>query len=317
MRIKYKFIYSFGMLIVQVRTFVEVFRQGSLSGAAHKLGLTQPAVSQHIASLESHLGRALFRRHARGVEPTAIAREFARRTGDPLDMIEEALAETRASATRMVGTIHLTGPSDILSDLVSPHLGVLTRQNLSVDMHPAIGDDITHRLLGGNADFGFGVVLPEDPRLEAQIAGREEILLVAPPDMATVINSAGDIGKALEDQPYVSYSAQRDLIRFWMDHNGVDVGRSEEKVTAPDLRALRRLVQAGLGWSILPRYLIVDYLSDGSLVSIHGKNGPLFVNYYLLRTKASRRNPRLVAARKLLLESFEAHASDKHSEIST
>ncbi len=305
------------MLIVQVRTFVEVFRQGSLSSAAQQLGLTQPAVSQHIASLENHLGRKLFRRHSRGVEPTAIAQEFARRIGDHLDTIEEALAETRASAARMAGTIHLTGPTDILSDLVSPHLGVLTRQNLSVDMHPALGDDITDRLIEGNADFGFGVIVPEDKRLEAHIVGREEILLVAPPDMASAINSARDIGVALEDQPYVSYSAQRELIRFWIDHHGVDVGRSEEKVTAPDLRALRRLVQAGLGWSILPRYLIADHLADGSLASIKGTNGPLFVDYFLLRTKASRRNPRLVAARKLLLESFETLLRQREAEAAT
>lgn len=302
----YNLIYIWDMLIVQVRTFVEVFRQGTLSAAAQQLGLTQPAVSQHIASLESHLGRKLFRRHSRGVEPTAIAHEFARRTGDHLDMIEEALAETRASATRLAGTIHLTGPSDILSDLVSPHLGALTRQNLSVDMRPAINDDIATRLLDGSSDFGFAVLVPDDPRIEATSAGREEVLLVAPPEMASVINASRNIGAALEGQPYVSYSAQRDLIRFWTDHHLIDVGRSEEKVTAPDLRALRRLVRAGLGWSILPRYLIADYLADSSIVSIKGTNGPLFLDIYLLRTKASRRTPRLVAARKLLLESFEA-----------
>lgn len=304
------------MLIVQVRTFIEVFRQGSLSAAAQQLGLTQPAISQHIASLERHLGRKLFRRHSRGVEPTAIANEFARRTGDHLDAIEEALAETRASAARMAGTIHLAGPSDILSDLVSPHLGILTRRNLNVDMHPAVRDDITTRLLDGSSDFGFGVIVPDDPRIEAKIIGREEIFLVAPPDMASVINASDDIAAALEDQPYVSYSAQRDLIRFWMDHHNVDVGRSEEKVTAPDLRALRRLVRAGLGWSILPGYLIRDYLADGSIVSINGTSGPLFLDYYILRTKASRRNPRLVLARKLLLESFDAQARQQEEALS-
>lgn len=307
----YRICYTLTMLLVQIRTFVEVYRQGSLSAAALQLGLTQPAVSQHIASLENHLGRKLFTRHARGVAPTAIADDLARQTGDPLDSIEEALSQTRATAARMAGTIHLTGPSDILSDLVSPHLGVLTRENLSVDMHPAIGDEIATRLLEGTADFGFAVIKPDDARLEACLAGREEILLAVPPEMAGFIQAADTLGAALEEQPFVSYSAQRDLMRFWMQHHGIDVGRSEEKVTAPDLRALRRLVSAGLGWSILPRYLIADQLADGSLVSIPGANGPLFIDYYLLRTKASRRTPRLVAACKLLLESFDTQEHRK------
>ena len=44
------------------RSFIAVIRAGTVSGAAQSLHLTQPAVSQHIAALESALGRSEERR---------------------------------------------------------------------------------------------------------------------------------------------------------------------------------------------------------------------------------------------------------------
>ena len=57
---KYKNIYAYRMSLQTLRSFVEVYRSGSISDAARALGLTQPAVSQHIAALETQLGKQLF-----------------------------------------------------------------------------------------------------------------------------------------------------------------------------------------------------------------------------------------------------------------
>ena len=52
------------------RSFVNVYQVGTVSGAAEVLHLTQPAVSQHIAALESTLGTVLFQRMPRRMLPT-------------------------------------------------------------------------------------------------------------------------------------------------------------------------------------------------------------------------------------------------------
>ena len=53
-----------------LRTFLEAYRSGSFSKAAELLGITQPAASQHIQSLETLVGKRLFIRQARGVTAT-------------------------------------------------------------------------------------------------------------------------------------------------------------------------------------------------------------------------------------------------------
>jgi DNA-binding transcriptional LysR family regulator len=57
----------------ELRTFVEVTRDASLSAAARRLGLAQPTVGRHIDALETALGLTLFTRSPRGLTPTSAA----------------------------------------------------------------------------------------------------------------------------------------------------------------------------------------------------------------------------------------------------
>lgn len=65
------------MDLALLRTFVTVHRAGSFTRAAALLGLSQPAVTSQIRTLERQLGRPLFLRQARGVTPTSIGDELA------------------------------------------------------------------------------------------------------------------------------------------------------------------------------------------------------------------------------------------------
>ena len=55
------------------RSFLGVLVEGSLSGAARALGITQPTVVRHVQSLEKSLGFALFTRSQTGLMPTEAA----------------------------------------------------------------------------------------------------------------------------------------------------------------------------------------------------------------------------------------------------
>lgn len=291
------------MSILHLRSFVEVYRQGSVSKAAEELGLTQPAVSGHIASLEAQIERKLFTRHARGVKPTVIADELAARVSGAIDVAENVLAEFRARSMKMSGTIHLCGPSDILSDLVVDRLKALTARNLSIQLHPALGAEIISMLVEGRSDFAFAIPPPADARLEAASYGVEELLLVAEPGLARELNNSPDLGEAMTTNGFLSYDLERYLLRMWVTHNGLTIGNAEEVVTTPDLRALRNFVTRGFGWSVLPRYLVAAELSAGSLVAVPGPMGNPSIEYFILWLKSAMRNPRTARAKALLLQS--------------
>lgn len=298
----HKRVYGFTMSIIQLRSFVEVYRQGSVSKAARALGLTQPAVSGHIASLEAQIERKLFTRHARGVSPTVIADELARRVSLSLDIAENALAEVKARSAVLSGTIHLCGPSDILSDLIANRIKALTASGLAVHLSPANDTAQIEMLLEGRADFAFSVRPSDDPRIGMEVYGQEEMLLVAAPAVAEQIAHSPDLANGLRVTPYLTYDVERYVVHNWLEYNGIELALGQEAIIAPDLRALRNFVVQGLGWSVIPSYLVRSALSDGALVEVKGSQGNLLMSFHLLWLKSAMRNPRTARAKALLTQ---------------
>jgi DNA-binding transcriptional LysR family regulator len=128
---------DWAMSLTRLRAFVEVYRQRSFTTAARNLGLSQPAISQAIASLEATVGRPLFERHGRGVVPTGAARDLASDIGDRLDQAEAALAQARARSAELAGSIQIVGHPDFLAEVVAPQLGPLLESGIRVRLQGA------------------------------------------------------------------------------------------------------------------------------------------------------------------------------------
>src|SRR5262249_27831972 len=135
------------------RSFLAVMREGSLSGAARSLGLTQPTIARHIEALEQSIGLELFVRSQQGLSPTEGALE--------LKPYAESLAATTAAMIRAAsgqgkavkGAVRVSA-SEIMGAEVLPLILGARR-----DPHPQpeIGLGLPNpvdNLRGGGADFG-------------------------------------------------------------------------------------------------------------------------------------------------------------------
>lgn len=101
------------------RTFLAVLDEGSLSGAARALGLTQPTVGRQVEALEAQLGAALFTRSAAGLAPTETALTL-RPHAEAMAAAAEALVRTASGEADAVrGAIRVTA-SDIMGVEVLP-----------------------------------------------------------------------------------------------------------------------------------------------------------------------------------------------------
>src|SRR3954451_16495631 len=77
----------------QLAAFCEVVERRSFSEAAARLGVTQPAVSQQVRSLEQRLGQQLLDRSGRRVEPTEAGSRLYRRAQRLLALEEQLVAQ--------------------------------------------------------------------------------------------------------------------------------------------------------------------------------------------------------------------------------
>lgn len=293
------------MSLLILRSFVEVYRSRSISGAARALGLTQPAVSGHIASLETQIGRALFQRQARGVLPTPFAEDLARQIGDSLDRAEEALAKARARSTHVSGVVYVTGPAELMAERIAPALKSLQDAGLDIRVQLGGKDAIYRSFQNGKVDLAFTASTPNDPQLSAQFVGSERLIAVADPDRARHLSHAPDAAHRLRTEPLLAYDRDLPLIRDWLHANAMSPDGLSPQITAPDLRMLRALVIAGSGWSVLPDYLIAQPLAEGKIGAIKAPKEDPTNAFYLVWAKSALRHPRVARARDVLLESWK------------
>ncbi|WP_348751969.1 LysR family transcriptional regulator [uncultured Aquincola sp.] len=290
------------MSLTRLRTFVEVYRQGSITAAALRLSLTQPAVSQHIAGLESALGRRLFVRERHGVRPTAAADELAADVGDRLDAAESALASAKARSVELAGALQVVGHADFLAEVVAAELAPLLQRGVRVRLQAGDRDRIQQLLVDGDCELGLSAYAVTDPRLCCELIRSEPTAAVAAPVVARRVLAATDLKSALLAEPVLAYSLELPIIEDWLARNGLALHPLLPALIGQDLRSLRSLLVAGFGWSVLPAYLCRAAIATGALAEIPAPVAATELNYYLIWAPSALRQPRVAHARETLLQ---------------
>ncbi|MGL3111895.1 LysR substrate-binding domain-containing protein [Bradyrhizobium sp. BR 1432] len=144
----------------QIAAFTEVFRQKSVSEAAAVLGITQSAVTQHLAKLEQRMGTTLFIRYRTGLEPTKPAEELFALT-DRVRVLEQLVAE-KLDAYSDLSTGHLT----VIANAPRPAMPVIAEFNrrfpaVRVEFSLATWRVAQERLAARDVDIAI-VTEPED-----------------------------------------------------------------------------------------------------------------------------------------------------------
>ena len=287
---------------IQLRTFLETCRSGSVSGAAASLGITQPAASAHIRTLEEQIGRSLFERHARGVHVTAAGQELAAAIGAGYDAIEAEFAMMRVRAEAIEGTIRIAGPSEFMNTRMVDPIADLSSVGLSARLTLGGRDVIYDALAAGDVDLAITASRPPSPELGYALIQDERLLPVASPAWAArLLGRDRTLENALAHAP-VAYDEQLPHIARLVEHEGRDPALIRPAVVVPDLRFLRALVEKGAGWSVIPDYLVDDALRDRKLVELACTKPPLINQLYLAWSKAALRHPRVSYARAKLME---------------
>ena len=191
-----------------IRSFLAVIDAGSLSGAARVLSSTQPTLGRHVEALEEQLGKVLFERTGRGLEPTADALAiagFARRMQVGADELARAVtgrddgsrAFVRIAAARQVA-LHL------LPELV----GRIQRRAPQVDVGIVASDEVSN-LLRREADIAIRNVRPEQSSLIAKKVGEFRV-------------------RAFASRAYLDVHGTPDTVLELMEHPLVGADRAPE-----------------------------------------------------------------------------------------
>lgn len=252
----------------QLRTFLEVSRLKSFSRAADKLGVTQPAISAQIRSLENEVGARLFDRDGGKVTFTAAGRLF--------EPFAEHCLQTYSHILVAVGELHRSPRGEIsVSANEATSLYVLpavfaqfrkqyTRVNLSIvraDRSRTLED-----VLNREVDFGVVSLPIKDPRLTIDILHKDELLLVVPKAHPLAVREQIKFADLLQYPLLLpKHGRQREQIDDVFRGHDVQP-RIAMEVDSSEL--LKRLIGAGLGMGFLPRTNVRDDEQAGLLKTL-------------------------------------------------
>jgi DNA-binding transcriptional LysR family regulator len=294
------------MDLALLRTFVTVHRAGSFTRAASLLGLSQPAVTSQIRTLERQLGRPLFLRQARGVTPTTIGDELAHKAAPHLDALVE-IAETGLDEDSSLRTLHLAGPPEFTAERALPALTELTGddgQGFALRASFGNAEETLEGLAAGHHDLAISTARPRGALLTATPLCDEEHVLISAPHWAARVGPGKLRRKgahALEDLPVVEVHESLPLVaRYWasvFDSRPATSGT----VVVPDLRAVLACTVAGAGLAVLPRYLCADALDRGDVVALLDPAVPPLRTYFLVVRTGTLAMPHIARAHEWLL----------------
>jgi len=293
------------LTLYQLRIFLTVAEEGSLTRAAERLFLTQPAVSQHIRTLEKQIGTQLFERGRRGMRLTPAGEvlvEYAQRI---LRLTIEAQQAALVASQKIFGDFQLGASPGVGACLAPRWIHRLHEQypdmrvRLRTDKTPVVirelvRGDIDIAIVEGEIEIGPFFVTP---------LWDEEIVLVVGPEHPWWGRDKVD-PRELHDQGFIMREPES-LTRAWEVQTLSKYGVHAHPVAELDSpSAIKRAVQSGLGIALLPQFAIQQEINEGRLHPVRLTTGPLSRTLKLAWTDESLHNSAVMAFIRVLSAEF-------------
>lgn len=262
--------------IRQLQYFIAVAENGTVSGAAQSLSISQSAVTDAIKELEADLGVTLFERHRRGLSITHKGHQFYRHANRILADVSHARRsfseEAAVPGALQLGVTSLVA-GYVLSDLLARYRRA--HPSTSVSAIEDNGEYLEHLLIGGELDVAVMVI----SNLRDRVALQAEIFETSPYRLWLPLGHR--LGGA--DIIHVSDIVPEPLIMLTVDETEENTGKLLSALGAKlhvafrtrSVEAVRSLVATGAGIALLPDLVYRPWSLEGDRIESRDISGSL------------------------------------------
>ena len=256
-----------------------IAKMGSLSAASREVGISQQAVSARLTSIESQIGVRLVTRTTRGTQLTPageVVAEWADQVLDVAQRVDAGLASLRAERRSRLKV----AASQTVAEQLLPRW--LVSLQAAAVRHGAVAPEVSFNatdsegaiaaVRDGHAELGFIEIRGTLHGLRSRVVGRDELIVVVPPDHKWVRRSAPITVAELRQTPLVSRESGWHLL-LGADEPAEDDDGDQPTPAAHPLElasaaAVRAAVLAGAGPAVMSRLAVGDDLIHGRLRAI-------------------------------------------------
>jgi LysR family transcriptional regulator, nitrogen assimilation regulatory protein len=274
------------MELRQLRYFVTIVEQGSLSKASVVLNIAQPALSTHVRNMEFELGTTLLFRSAQGVKPTAAGETLLRHSRVVMGQIETARREIADQEAVPSGEVRLGLPGTIGQMVSVPLILEVQRHfpKVKLCIVEAMSGFVLEWVQEGRVDLAMLYMGVEGRELQSTPILTEELRLFCANSHvgerpAGLMASYEDISRLPLVLPSASHGL-RQLLEAESAAHGVPLGTIIE---VDAYNSIRELVETGMGFAILPRVAIIGKTHEDKFISWRIGEPPLSRTVHLVR----------------------------------
>jgi LysR family nitrogen assimilation transcriptional regulator len=307
------------MDIKQLRYFVGVATAGSLTQAAEKLHVAQPALSQQILKLERAVGERLMLRHSRGITLTEAGARLLSHARFILEQIEQAqrdIADFRGEPRGVVRVGMPRGASDLFG------IEMLARaRRLYPDLKIAVIDRVSEELVGlladGQLDLGLTFVRPESAWIECEPLYTERLCFAVPPLLHTRALRGRVVSFVQVSHYPLALPTVGHILRTLVDRVAEDKGIALDlRFEVDSVQLIRDAVARNFACTILPYCSLVESTRSAD-VRVYQISEPAIARaLHLVRSRRRPPTKAVSAVRELIIESIRDRiAAPRFSEV--
>jgi len=276
----------------QLSTFCKVISEGSMTAAAEKLSLTQPAVSQQIRSLEDELGVPLLVRGVRKVKASMqgqLLYDYAKKI---LHLTQQAEVAIHTMSNELSGELKIGTTSAFGLHLVSPVVGLFLKHNSNLNLKLVYGsaEQIIGEMKRAAVDMA---ILPdlkneygiEFDKYEERFVMLDEMWLVGATKDATIPETLPL--KEINARPLISDSSVYPGFKRLLQQKLNQANTTIKPIFESDnVGTLKRVIETGVGWGFMPSHSINKQVRTRRLTRVHVEEAKYSVNVNLYTLKA-------------------------------
>ena len=281
------------MEIRQLRTFQAIAETRSFTRAARQVHLTQAAVSAQIKALESEIGTPLFSRVNKKVFLTEAGELLLGRAQKLLRLHDETIFALTEIAQAERGRLRLGTASTMASIYPLPKiLADLKRLHpkAQVTVFRSTSAEIAERILSSELDCGLVSLPVEAPDLKAERLRRDLLVAIVPPAHPLARQRTVTAQQLSAESLILGEEGgnTRRMIDLFFDKAGC---KPEVTMELGSMTAIKRMVEHGLGVSIVPRSSVRDEVTAGELHALQVEDLEIYWELGLVSLKTDHLSP--------------------------
>ena len=255
--------------LLSLRLFISAFECRSIAGAAKANNIAASAVSKRISDIETRKRVSLFQRQRDGIEPTPAGQAFYRQARLVCDILTRLDAEISDYAEGAQGVVRIYANSSAVTQFLPDDLAEFNSHYPKVrfDLHEGTSGQSVNSVLNGSADLAiFSEHVVHDAVL-TQVYRRDTLMVVMPKNHPLSGKASVTLAQTLS-YDHVGLQDDSSLqarVRSAAELLGQTV---RTRVNVLSFEGVRRMIEAGLGISILPQGVVLPYIGSANITAV-------------------------------------------------